>query len=176
MNFNLLPLPAKDRVFKIYISTLDTNNFFEQLIKLRNVNREFKQIVNKILKNLFTLKKPYVFKSFKSKKDIKSVFLRDRLSKSLENNYNPIFLHFDYEKRLLCSNCEIILAEECYFTSSPERVDDWFYGKHRYIKTENVCWDCYNNSNGGKMYPYLKLEDKLDVCQKVDNFINKIIN
>jgi hypothetical protein len=176
MDFDCLPLVVKDRVFKIYISTLDSNNFFEQLIKLRSVNKEFKQRVNKILKNLFTLKKPYVFKKIKSKEDIKSVFLRDRLSKYLENNYTIIFLDCDFEKRLLCSNCQSVLVEECYFTSSQERVDDWIYGKHRYIKTENVCWDCYNTLNGGKMYSYLKLEDNHPVCQKVDDFISKIIN
>ena len=57
MDFDSLPLIVKDKVFSIYVKDLTHYNFFEELIRLRGVNREFKYRVDKILRNVFTLKK-----------------------------------------------------------------------------------------------------------------------
>ena len=177
MEFNYLPLIAKDNIFSIYVKNLTHYNFFEELINLRSVNREIKYRIDKILKNAFTLKKSYHFKSFKSKKEIKSVFLRDRIIKSLEKDSETlILLHRDMKERFICANCDEILSDECYFSNKVERVVVVFYGVRDYIQTEAFCWDCYNTCHGGKMLGYLKLEDKHPVCQKVDDFISKIID
>jgi len=177
MEFDSLPLIVKDKVFSIYVKDLTHYNFFEELIRLRGVNREFKYRVDKILRNIFTLKKSYPFRSFKSKKDIKSIFLRDRIMKYLENDKESlILLHRDMEERFICAKCDNLISDECYFSNKIERVEVVFYGIRDYIQTEALCWDCYNYCHGGKMLGYLRLEDKHPVCQKVDDFISKIID
>lgn len=177
MNFNSLPLIAKDNIFNLYVKDLTRYNFFEELIRLRRVNKEFKNRVDRILKNTFTLKRSYQFKDFKSKKDIKSFFLRDRIMKCLEKDRETlILLHRDIKERFICAKCDTLLSDECYFSKKIERVEIVFYGIRDYIQTEALCWDCYNYCHGGKMYSYLKLEDKHPVCQKVDDFISKLIN
>jgi len=175
MEFNYLPLIVKDNIFSIYVKHLTIYNFFEELINLRSVNREFKYRIDKILGNLFTLKKSYHFKRFKSKKEIKSIFLRDRIIKSLEDDSETlILLHRDMRERFICANCDEMLSDECYFSSKTERVEGVFSSVHDYIQTEGLCWECYNSYHGGKMSSYLKIEDKHPVCQKVDDFIEKI--
>jgi hypothetical protein len=175
MEFDSLPLIVKDNIFAMYVKKLTPYNFFEELINLRGVNKEFKYRVDKILKNVFTLKKLYNFRKFKSKKDIKSIFLRDRIIKFLENDTDSlILLHRDMKGRFICANCDIMLSDECYFSDKVERVDYFFRGVHQYIQTEGLCWECYNSYHGGRMLLYLKLEDKHPVCEKVDDFINKI--
>ena len=57
MNFNSLPLIAKDNIFNLYVKDLTRYNFFEELIRLRRVNKEFKYRVDRILKNTFTFEK-----------------------------------------------------------------------------------------------------------------------
>ena len=174
MKFSCLPLIAKDNIFNIYVKNLTPYNFFEELIRLRSVNREF---IDRILKNTFTLKKSYPFRRFKSKKDIKSIFLRDRILKHLENDRETlILLHRDIQERFICAKCDKLISDECYFSNIVDRVEIVFYGIRDYIQTEALCWDCYNYCHGGKMLGYLKLEDKHPVCEKVDDFIKKIIN
>jgi hypothetical protein len=181
MNFNHLPIIAKDNIFKYIFKYLgeDKYTFFYQILRLREVNREFNNEVSKILLNFFILKNIYPYNNLTTLEDAKSVFL-----KSILDNYSsPEFLNitYDHKDRLVCESCSKILSDEAFLP--PDTIGYVAYEEYsesrlveRFDPRYNIiCWDCTLTWSLAYKEPYCRLEDNLDTCLKVNDFVSKFI-
>ena len=115
MNYINLPSVVKEIVFRSYVKIIgNPYDFFEELMKTRQISREFKHRVDKILKKFFTCQNIYFYRDLTSLRDTKSVFLKDRLDKHYKK-HSFILFEKDLNHRLICSNCSVILDNECFF-------------------------------------------------------------
>ena len=177
MNYYSIPLVVRNMIFEKIILSLDIYNFFDILLKLRCINKEFRFLIDRELKKFFTLKKISPFGILQNREDFKSIFLRDRLMNTMDKE-NYMFTEFerDCKSRILCGICNTFLHSECYLSCKVNRLDD--YGDHLYdfFTSEIVCWGCYKRIYGNSLEEYIKYEDNIFVCNKVNDFYNYIIS
>lgn len=176
MNYNKLPLVIRDIIFKKFVSILDIYEYFDELLKLRKVNKEFKYLVDRELKNFFTLRKISPYGELSSKTDSKSIFLRDIIVRNLsEDLYKVTEIEKDSNGRLLCGICDKILHSECYMSQKSDRLDYYGYSFYDYMIFELICWNCYQSVYPSLANNHIKYEDNLNICQKVNDFYYSLI-
>ena len=177
MNFQLLPCVAKEKIFKYlinYFSEYKHTTFFYRVLALREVNREFHHEMSKILYNFFTLKNTYHY-NITTFEDAKSVFLKGILA-----NYSGpgvLKLLHDHNGRLICENCEKILSDEAFLLPEVIGYPEGGGSIERFDPRYNIiCWDCVLTWSLAHKEPYCRLEDNINTCHKVKDFISKLID
>lgn len=176
MNYNYLPLVARDIIFKKIVSSLNVYDFFDVLLRLRFVNKEFKKFIDIEFKKYFTLKKISPYGDLENFLDAKSVFLRDRLINTMEQEtYMVTEFEKDSKGRILCGICNDILHSSCYMSKKSDRLNDHYYSVYNFFMSEITCWGCYSNIYGIFPEDHIKYEDILHVCHKVNDFVDKFV-
>ena len=176
MKYNNLPIVVRDIVFNHYIKIIGNYyEFIDELMKARCINREFKYRVDKVFKKFFTCQNIFFYKDLFSIKDTKSVFLKDRLDKYYRKN-NFILFEKDTNHRLVCSVCFVILDSECFLVDKTMEQNYPVYSCWNYILEEATCWECYKNSFDSQITEYYRLENNIEICDKVSDFVNSIVS
>ena len=175
MKYNNLPIVVRDIIFNQYIKIIyNHREFIDELMKARCIDKEFKYKVDKLLKKFFTCRDIFFYRDLFTIKDTRSVFLKDRLDKYYRKN-NFILFEKDLNHRLICSVCSVILDSECFLVDKTVEERYPVYSSWNYILEEATCWECYKNTFDSRISEYHRLENNIEICEKVFDFVNSII-
>lgn len=175
MSLYRLPLVVLEEIFKSIFRTLKKKEFFDILLKLRQVDKHFKYRSDKILKKFFQglSINPYI--DVRLKTESKSIFLENRLCKSLLRSEEAYVIRSSLDLgNLVCANCNFIIYDYCY----PHQDDTIYYLEEREISNPEIniiCWECYKIKEGESLDEHEKYLDCFSVCDKVNLFVSSIL-
>ena len=165
-----------NKIFILIFKSLHKRNFFETLLKLRDIDTFFQQKCDKILVDFFTLKNKGPFDKVECKNEARSVFLENRLRNYFLEIDDFFAINCNFRDCLICNKCNEVITDYCYEheDNTVFEVEDFF--KNRIIlniEKKIICWNCYSE-NQEDIEEYEKLEECISVCDEVDIFIRSI--
>ena len=166
-----------DKIFTQIFKSLTKKNFFEIILKLREINNFFEKRCDNLLFNFFSFQYQGPFIKIENKDEARSVFLENRLRHRLLQKDDFFAINCNFRDCLICNQCNEIITDYCYQSedNSVFEIDDPF--KNRTIvniEKKIICWNCYS-TECGNIDEHEKLEDCLSVCDEVDIFIRSIM-